>query len=475
VGTKVTAEVELVDIEEMGCPVGTTIEVRGLFHNVPARKKFLKGPEKEFSKVLDVVTSKALCHPGVMFKLAHNGKVIFHAPPASDILERIAAVYGLGISKEMLKVDWSGPGLSLEGYISKPHITRSRNSTHIIVNDRDIVSRALNRALMDGYGPMMPKGRYPIAVIQIALSVERVDVNVHPAKTEVRFDEAVKIEGAMMEAVQQALSAGELIPPVDLGDLEKGEATAAKIALSSPHMAREGLRAIGHTQTTINLGTGDVEAPSARKVSRPTEGTGVPEGAGQYLPSSITIKGQAGTCYIIGETREGIVIIDQHAAHEKVVYENLRKQLVEGSIKSQELLTPVTIELSADEADALEGVTKDLMTLGFQVEPFGGRSCIVKQVPSVLGVTVEPGAIHDLIIDLSKGGPVIIDKIRDSILATMACHTSTRGGDSLEVFEMKNLIQLLYQADEPFSCPHGRPTIIFLPFGLLEKKFARRT
>jgi DNA mismatch repair protein MutL len=407
-----------------------------------------------------------------MFKLTHNGKVIFHAPPASDVLERIAAVYGLGISKEMLRINWGGPGLSISGYISKPHVNRSRNSTHIIVNDRDIVSRVLNKALMDGYGPMMPKGRYPIVVIQVAISVERVDVNVHPAKTEVRFDEAVKIERAVMEAVQQALSGGELIPPVDLGDLEKGEATGVRIAMSG---RSEFSRLIGQTQATINIDTGEVELPRSRKVEKAVAVDIGEEGAGQYLPSSITIKGQAGNCYIIGETKEGIVIIDQHAAHEKIVYEDLRKQLGDGQVGSQELLTPVTIELSADEADALEGLMKDLRTLGFQVEPFGGRSCIVKQVPSVLGVTVEPGALHDLITELSKGGPLTTDKIRDSILATMACHTSTRGGQSLELFEMKNLIQLLYQADEPFNCPHGRPTIIFLPFGLLEKKFARRT
>jgi DNA mismatch repair protein MutL len=463
VGTKVSAEVEVVDLEEVGCPVGTTMEVRELFHDVPARKKFLKAPEKEFSRILDVVTSKALCHPEVMFKLSHNGKVVFHAPPAKDVLARIAAVYGVGISKEMLPVDWSDKGLSIGGYISKPHMTRSRNSAHIIVNDRDIVSRALNKALMEGYGPMVPKGRYPIAVLKMELSAIRVDVNVHPAKTEVRFEEAIKVERAVTEAVRKALSEGDLIPSVGSQDLEKAMPSGTK-GIS------EGSGAVGHLQSTINVDTGAMEVSATKEVVRPSEGED------RRLPERISIKGQAGNCYIIGETREGVMIIDQHAAHEKVVFEELKRQFGTGRVQSQELLSPVTIELSAEEAEDLEGYLDDLTTLGFHVEPFGGRSCVVKHVPSVLGVTVEAGALHDLLADLSKGRreSKTLERIRDGVLATMACHTSTRGGDSLELQEMRNLVQLLYKADEPFNCPHGRPTIIFLPFNLLEKRFARR-
>jgi len=466
VGTKVSAEVDVVDLEEAGCPVGTTMDVRELFHNVPARKKFLKAPEKEFSRILDVVTSKALCHPEVMFKLSHNGKVVFHAPPAKDVLARIAAVYGLGISKEMLPVDWSDRGLDIRGYVSKPHMTRSRNSTHIIVNDRDIVSRALNKALTEGYGPMVPKGRYPIAVLQIELSAIRVDVNVHPAKTEVRFEEAIKIERAVTEAVRKALSEGELIPSVGSMDLEKALPSGAR---AGP----EGTGATGHLQSTINVETGAMEVSATKEVVRPRPEADMED---QRLPDRISIKGQAGNCYIIGETKQGVMIIDQHAAHEKVVFEDLKIQMGTGNIQSQELLLPVTIELSTEEAEGLEGFLEDLRALGFHVEPFGGRSCIVKQVPSVLGVTVEAGALHDLLADLSKGRKEskTLDKIRDGILATMACHTSTRGGDSMELHEMRNLVQLLYKAKEPFNCPHGRPTIIFLPFNLLEKRFARR-
>jgi DNA mismatch repair protein MutL len=209
---------------------------------------------------------------------------------------------------------------------------------------------------------------------------------------------------------------------------------------------------------------------------------GIDEGKGAaLLPSDITIKGQAGNCYIIGETRDGIVIVDQHAAHEKVVYEELRKQLGAGRVQYQELLSPVTLELSTEEADSLEHLLGDLERLGFKVEPFGGRSCIVRTVPSVLGATVEPGALHDIVSDLLKERRLgkeglegdTIGALRDRVIATMACHSSTRGGDTLDLLEMKELVQLLYSADEPFSCPHGRPTIIFLPFGRLEKRFGR--
>jgi DNA mismatch repair protein MutL len=175
------------------------------------------------------------------------------------------------------------------------------------------------------------------------------------------------------------------------------------------------------------------------------------------------------------------VIIDQHAAHEKVTYEELWRQLGEGKVQSQELLDPIAIELSADEAAALKHITEDLARLGFEVEPFGPRSCRVKGVPSVHGVTVEAGAIHDIISDIwvggkgKKGKSTTLDEVKDKVIRTMACHTSTRAGKHLDLVEMRNLVQLLYKAKEPFNCPHGRPTMIFLPFSRLEKRFGRRT
>lgn len=486
VGTKVMAEGEIKDLDEVGCPVGTTIEVKDLFRNIPARKKYLKGPEKEFSRILDVVMAKALSKPKIRFRLVHNGKTVFQSPPAKVLIERIAAVHGLGVSKEMLKVSWSDKGVTIDGHISKPHINRSRQGIHIMVNDRDIVHRSLNRAVMDGYGTLVPKGRYPIAVLRISVDPLRVDVNVHPAKTEVRFEEEVKVEGAIVEAVRQALSQGELVPPIEMEDLDSmGIAVKVSRAIATD----KGPRAKGHLQATIDVETGSMEVLPSVKVGRPVKGgtevslDGTP--GAERLPSSITIKGQAGDCYIIGETSDGIAIIDQHAAHEKVVFEDLKRQLGSGKVDSQELLSPVTIELSVKEAEELEHVTEAMEMLGFRVEPFGGRSCIVKSVPSVLGSTVEPGAVHDVMADLTREGATAkggkwkgVETLRamgDKILATMACHTSTRAGKSLDLLEMKNLIKLLYEADKPFNCPHGRPTIIFLPFGKLEKRFGRRT
>jgi DNA mismatch repair protein MutL len=472
VGTKVKADVEVLDLEETGCPVGTTVDVRDLFHSVPARKKYLKAPEKEFAKILEVITSKALARPDIMFRLSHNGKVVFEAPPAKDLKERVAAVYGIGIAKDMLKVDWEEMGIAIKGYVSKPHQNRSRPTTHIIINGRDILNRAIHRAMLEAYGPIIPRGRYPIAVLRMELDPKRVDPNVHPAKTEVRFEEEAKVERAVFEAVRQALSKGELVPPVEMEDL----------GIRGPKAAGTGEgKASGHRQATINVDTGDLEVKASERAGREAILDDKTEPTLERLPRNITIKGQAGDCYIVGETDEGIVIIDQHAAHEKVTYEELRRQLGEGRVQSQELLDPIAIELSADEAAALKHITEDLARLGFEVEPFGPRSCRVKGVPSVLGVTVEAGAVHDIISDLwvggkgKKGKSATLDEVKDKVLRTMACHTSTRAGKHLDLVEMRNLVQLLYKAKEPFNCPHGRPTMIFLPFNRLEKRFGRRT
>jgi DNA mismatch repair protein MutL len=476
VGTKVKAQVEVLDLEETGCPVGTTVEVRDLFHSVPARKKYLKGPEKEFSKILDVIMSKALARPDIMFRLAHNGKVVFEAPPTKDLRERISVVYGLGVAKDMLKVSWSEMGVSVSGFVSKPHANRSRATTHIIVNGRDIINRSIHRAMLEAYGPILPKGRYPYAVLKLDLDPERIDPNVHPAKTEMRFEEEAKIEKAVLEAVRQALSMGELVPPVDAQDLNDLGVKGFKGRSTS----NEGT-AKGHHQATIDTRTGSIEVPISSTAGRPkdVELDEATKAKLERLPENITIKGQMGDCYIVGETAQGLVIIDQHAAHEKVTYEELKRQLGEGKVQSQELLDPITVELSADEAEALKHITKELERLGFQVEPFGPRSCRVKDVPSVLGVTVEAGAIHDILADLwtskgKKAKSATLDEVKDHVLRTMACHTSTRAGKHLDLVEMKTLVQQLYKAKEPFNCPHGRPTMIFLPFNTLEKRFGRR-
>jgi len=477
VGTKVKAQVEVMDLEETGCPVGTTVEVRDLFHSVPARKKYLKGPEKEFGRILEVVMSKALSRPEIMFRLSHNGKVVFEAPPTKDLRERIAVIYGLGVAKEMLKVGWNEMGINVTGFVSKPHVNRSRATTHIIVNGRDILNKSIHRAMLEAYGPILPKGRYPYAVLKLELDPERIDPNVHPAKTEMRFEEEAKIEKAVLEAVRQALSMGELVPPVDAQDLN----SLGIKGFRGRTAAAEGT-AKGHHQATIDTGTGTIEVPISSTAGRPkdVEFDEATRAKLERLPESITIKGQMGDCYIVGETDQGLVIIDQHAAHEKVTYEDLKRQFGEGKVQSQELLDPISVELSADEAEALKHITKDLEMLGFQVEPFGPRSCRVKGVPSVLGVTVEAGAIHDILADLwtgkgKKAKSATLEEVKDHVLRTMACHTSTRAGKHLDLVEMKTLVQLLYKAKEPFNCPHGRPTMIFLPFNTLEKRFGRRT
>jgi DNA mismatch repair protein MutL len=423
---------------------------------------------------LEVVTSYAISYPAIMFNIISDGKALFKAPAATGMRERAVAVFGLETAREMVRVEDRREDMLVEGLITKPHVTRSKHSSLTFVNRRFVVSKVLKEAITAAYGPMVTAGRHPIAVLNIIMDPKDVDVNVHPAKTEVRFVDGLKVYDIVYRAVHKALQTTPLVPEVADGDLgapkdrEKGRGQAGRAVATG-----------AGTKVTVRAFKQDVLV-DAREVSENRGGTvAAPT---ERLPLELKVVGQISDLYIVCEGKDGIVIIDQHAAHEKIVYERLMDAMEEGGgIGTQELVVAYVFELPAREAEDMRRHIETLAGFGFGVEEFGERTFRVRHVPSVMGMSILPDAVKDMLADIlecEKGtgkGDERLWAMRDRVVATMACHTAVRGGRTLEFEEMRSIVKELYSAKDPYACPHGRPTIVSMPFTHLERRFGRRT
>jgi len=465
--TEVRAENgKVLDARAAGRSPGTTVEVRDLFHNVPARRKFLRSDGLEADHILAVMTSYALARPEVGVKVISDGKEALSLHPTDNLGERVAGVYGVQVFRELLPVE--GRALqphtsydeyplehcSVRGFVSRPALNKGRPSQlHFFLNGRWFTDKLLVRAVLEAYGELLQQGRYPVGILNLELNAALVDVNVHPAKTVVRFADELRVHGVVLGAVRAALSTAASQPHGMPG--RPLEQLPFQV---NPGAARVDTRPV---QKTIY----GVEAAPAAPAPEPDKG----------LPE-VTIIGQAHNLYIIGQTRDGLVVIDQHAACERVNYEFLVEQYHDGKVMGQSLLSPRTLELSAREKRALDAAAQTIEKLGFSVEDFGGRSCIVKAVPVVGGRALPPESLRDIIAETLEvaGKPGAMGEAQaDRMLKLMACHRSVRAGERMEMTEMRELVASLYRTKNPFSCPHGRPTIIHMTKTELEKKFGR--
>jgi len=444
---------------------GTTVEVRDIFYNVPARRKFLKSDGLEADHILSVMTSYALARPGTGFRVVSDGKEALSLHPTDNLGERVAGVYGVQLFRELLLVHGHCRDLPhsydeyplekcvVRGYISRPSLTKGRPShLHFFLNGRWISDRLLNQAVLDAYGELLPPGRYPVGILNLEINPALVDVNVHPAKSVVRFADEKRVFGTVLETVRDALASTASqphgIPGRPLEALPFKPRPAPKVEAKP-------------VQKTIY----GVEATRPQPTPEPEKG----------LPE-ITLLGQAHNLYILGQTKDGLVIIDQHAAHERINYERLRADFSGGKVKSQSLLSPRTLELSIREKRALEAESALVGSLGYDVEDFGGKSCVIKAVPVVGGQALSPESLREVIGEMLEAGGrpgALSEAGADRLLKLMACHESVKAGERMEMDEMRELVNALYRTQNPFSCPHGRPTIIHMTKQELEKKFGR--
>lgn len=470
---------QILEQASRGAPPGTSITVRALFRNVPARLKFLKSNAAESGRIGTLVTQFALAYPEVHFSLRVDGRVAFESEGDGDPRQVAAQVYGVDVARVLLPVVWEDPsdGLAIRvsGLVSPPSLTRSsRTYISLFVNRRLVQSRSLTFAIEDAYQGMLMVGRHPVVVLDLAIDPSETDVNVHPSKMEIKFrDEGVAFS-ALRKAVQQALVNTGLARPATGGGLS---------TLVSPP---------GPPSTKVTpAATGAAGAPDARSLAAqrlplapaeapaPVAPTVVHSPHPELLPRAETglpilrPLGQVGRTYIVAEGPDGMYLIDQHAAHERVLFDQFRRDRARGEVQVQGLLEPITVELTYARLALLEAQMDALKAYGFGIEHFGPRSVLLRSLPATLMSKGPAPALLDLLDTLGEERLEAYTP-EDRILTSLACHSAVRAGEGLDFQEMEEMVRLLEATDNPRTCPHGRPTILHMSSVQLEKEFGRR-
>lgn len=438
--------------EPVGAPVGTAIEVTDLFFNTPARKKHLKSIKSELNHVIDIVTRYALIHPEISIKLTHDTTMIMNSPASDDVLSNIVNIYGKDIAKKLIKVNHETDKLSVKGFISKPELSRSdKDLISVFVNNRYIKNKVINNALTDSYHTFLHSNRYPVAVLSIKVKPELVDVNVHPQKTEIRFSIEDHLYEAVFNSCKEALLDVNLIPEV-----APSEKQSVLTASAKPIKKKVAEKVYEHKPEQTAL----VEVKT--KVEAETEK--IPE---------MTVLGLVHDCYIIAEDGEGFLVVDMHAAEERIRYERLMKEYKGKGISVQELLSPVHLDLNPIDANVLGSNLKLLEEFGFKIENFGNNSFILRTAPMVIKKQLKKDIVLDIIAELKQNKFKRIEDIKESIITRMACRGSVKQGDRIEKAQMHKILKDMHTCDSPYTCPHGRPTIIKFTKSDLERKFKR--
>lgn len=483
------------EVSEIGTPVGTMVKVQNLFFNTPARLKFLKSDTTELSQIVATVSHLALGYPQIYFKLTVDGKEIFNLPPVTAVRDRIVAILGKETEPELIQLPSSNivSDCVVYGYIAKPTLTRNNWSGFMsFVNRRFVTNRTITRAVFEGYHTLLPVQRYPVGVMFIALDPKLVDVNVHPTKREVRFVQEKEVYESILETIRFALHQATLIPDIKQQLVTKNIPssklqTPNKIQIpKSKFQAREqepepvvqtqfeiqsieteGRKlqpAVGISETKTRSFQ-PIEQKSAPQVVIPKPDSGFPE---------MEPLAQLDETYILCRSGEDLLIIDQHAAHERILYDRLMPKLQNQESIMQLLLFPATIELPAKEAMILEEYKNELQNYGFELEHFGGNTYTLRAVPEIIVDTDYRQLILDIIDNLSTIGKRIpTEEMQERIVTFLVCRAAVKAGDSQQMPEWKKLVFDLQHTTSPYTCPHGRPTIIRLTKTELEKRFKR--
>jgi DNA mismatch repair protein MutL len=461
-------------------PPGTRVEVRDLFYATPARLKFLKMPRTESGHVTDVLYHLAMAHPAIAFSLTDSEKETLRLAAAQgDLfdarLTRLGSVMGRDFADNALRIDAEREGLRLDGYAGLPTLNRgSASMQFLFVNGRPVKDRLLFGAVRGAYRDFLASDRHPLLALFLTVPPEAVDVNVHPAKTEVRFREAGLVRGLIVGALKHALAeAGH-----------RASTTVSQAALDAfrpvePSRAPQ-LPIYGQNRPSFMPSRGlseraqeafaPLNAPSASAPVVATEGDPATEG----LPLGVA-RGQLHETYIVAQTGDGIVIVDQHAAHERLVYERMKKALENGGVARQGLLIPEVVELDERAAARVVARADELAGLGLVLEPFGEGAVVVREVPALLGETDVAGLVRDLADELTELGEAHALKERlEDVCGTLACHSSVRAGRRLNAEEMNALLREMEATPHSGQCNHGRPTYVELKLADIEKLFGRR-
>jgi len=529
-GTKIVIHGgKVLETSDTGTAPGTSVHVKDLFYNTPARRKYLKSDRTELAHITDTVTQLALANPDISFTLLSEGKPVLRNTGSNDLFNSIVNLLGPDTARSMLPLEYKTEDFEIQGYISKPETTRAESDQlFIFVNTRPVTSRGITTAVRTGYYTKIPKGRYPVAVLSLFLDPREVDVNVHPRKAEARFSREKELDDAVTAAVGKVLSEHGLVPEIrekgnrafqktfevsgSSGRLQVSEAqeilqkstaeaeVSEKPAVpdSSNRLHREKAetytypikdteRKLKKSERLLDF-AGEREAQEALRVKEQDSGEEKekqnekekinaderqkPKQRPNIDPlEDLRVIGQVSKMYILAEKGEDLVLIDQHAAHERILYEQVLRMK---KSRVQELITPVTIDLTPKEKVLMEEYIPYLEDYGFGISEFGDNTYVVTFVPEIFGRLENPELIHDVVSDLLASGKVKKETgLSEKICKTLACRTAIKGGAACNPRQMEELIEQLKKADNPYSCPHGRPIIITFTKGELDRMFAR--
>lgn len=449
--------------EETGCAAGTEIHVRDLFYNTPARRKFLKSDGAELARIGETVSLLALAYPGIAFRLTHHATVLLQTPGRGDILDVLIGLYGTETSRHLIRLESTEGEWRVHGYLGTPEVARAnRSGVATFVNGRPVRNQTLRHALEEAYRGLLPVQKYPLAILFFHAGGHDIDVNVHPAKLEVRFADERRVHALVYRAVRLKLHQSILIPGTEtwsLGETVGGCGQAAGGA---------GVKETGQDYLGVPVSSAAMDWER-----RDSDGLWS-QAPGRTFPA-LTPLAQFGGTYILATGAEGLYLVDQHAAHERVFYERLAAAGGERLLLAQELIVPIAVELTPSEWATWEEQQETMARAGFVGEDFGGRTVRFRSVPAFLATEAGPGLIHDVLNQLAIAGDADrpVGQRERAMRALAACRAAAKAGQSLAPDEMASLLANLGRAAEPFTCPHGRPTVVLISHEELARRFRR--
>jgi DNA mismatch repair protein MutL len=490
------AELEVVGgqpqaVVPVGCPVGTTIEVRNLFFNTPVRHKFLRSTQTEMGHTTEALVRLALAQPQVHFTLTHNGRLVHDLPPSDDVRRRIAAFFGEELADDLLAIENTSDGVTLAGYVANPmHSRATGRMQYLFLNGRAIRDRALQHALAEAYRGLLLTGRQPICFLHLQMPPELVDVNVHPTKQEVRFQDAGRLYSQLLGTLRTKFLTTDLTArgkspaswPTTSEDVAEESGAVSQLVHwakeqlgqqpREPAPARSGSQSFGEPLRLHRIDVPPFQPfdgeHAARKVRE--DASGPPPVRASENRNALQVHNR----YLVVETEAGIEVIDQHALHERILYEQLRDKVLGGTLESQRLLVPEPVDLAASEAAAVLGQAELLARLGVEVQPFGGETVLVSSYPAMLANWRPAEVLRELVEKLLAGGrePEPRDLL-DELLHMISCKAAVKFGDRLSPEEIAALLAQRHLAQDSHHCPHGRPTALVFTREDLDRQFKR--
>src|SRR3989344_1540707 len=463
--------------QEIGTADGTTIEIHDLFFNTPVRKKFLKSDASEVSHIVDILSQYALVHPRINFKCVSNGEIVLQTDGLGDLLSVIAEIYGRKIVDELVRIDVHSDYFSLSGYVSKPTYSRGdKSQQHFFVNGRSVKNAVLDHAMHEAYHSTLFIHRYPFAVLMLDVQPQTVDVNIHPTKKEVKFDQSDVIYRFVYHTVRDVLQKNNLIPVHGFqgsvnATLGGGLSSTSVLSSSSPSAFMKSFdtttQAIldatsSHSPLSASFNSAYLSSPASFEARL----------TGEKVPP-LKLLGQIHKTFFLAEVEDGMLIIDQHIVQERVFYERFMNQYLATSVKTQTLLEPVVFDCSPAEFALVKKHVAAFEKFGFILEEFGRSNFLIRSVPSLFGKVQAVDVVRDLVGQFEDGNRNSVESVAEAVLTRMACRASVKSGDSFSNPEMQQWLNELEKCSLAYHCPHGRPIFIKITSNELEKMFLR--